>query len=126
MRFTLEEHVTNSIHKIGPEGITVGTELISSSVILTPEQIFRDWPVRSVATVKEEDFAPAIEADCDVIVFGTGDRPLFPPRVLIFAFARKGIGFETMDTMAACRTFNILVGEGRRVAAALILGNASD
>ena len=122
MRFTLEEHATNSVYKVGPEGITVGTELISDSVILTPDQIFRNWPVKSVATITEQDFAPAIEAECDVIVFGTGDRPVFPPRAVVFAFARMGIGFEAMDTVAACRTFNILVSEGRRAAAGLILG----
>lgn len=122
MRFTLEEHATNSVYKVGPEGITVGTELITDSVILTPDQIFRNWPVKSVATITEQDFAPAIEAECDVIVFGTGDRPVFPPRAVVFAFARMGIGFEAMDTVAACRTFNILVSEGRRAAAALILG----
>lgn len=126
MRFTLEQRVTNSVNKIGPEGITVGTELINNSVILTPEKIFRDWPVTSVANVTEQDFAAAIEADCDVIVFGTGDKPLFPPRSLVFAFARRGIGFETMDTIAACRTFNILISEGRRAAAALILGGVKD
>jgi len=122
LRFTLEEHATNSVYKVGPEGITVGTELITDSVILTPDQIFRNWPVKSVATITEQDFAPAIEAECDVIVFGTGDRPVFPPRAVVFAFARMGIGFEAMDTVAACRTFNILVSEGRRAAAALILG----
>ena len=122
MRFTLEEHATNSVYKVGPEGITVGTELITDSVILTPDQIFRNWPVKSVATITEQDFAPAIEAECDVIVFGTGDRPVFPPRAVVFAFARMGIGFEAMDTVAACRTFNILVSEGRRAAAGLILG----
>jgi uncharacterized protein len=116
----------NSVYKVGPEGITVGGELISNSVILTPDRIFRDWPVKSVATVTEQDFAPAIEAECDVIVFGTGDRPIFPPRSVVFAFARRGIGFEAMDTVAACRTFNILVGEGRRAAAALILGNVEN
>ena len=122
MRFTLEEHATNSVYKVGPEGITVGTELITDSVILTPDQIFRNWPVKSVSTITEQDFAPAIEAECDVIVFGTGDRPVFPPRAVVFAFARMGIGFEAMDTVAACRTFNILVSEGRRAAAGLILG----
>ena len=123
MRFTLEERATNSVHKVGPDGITVGDELIEKSVILTPDEIFRDWPVTSVATITERDFAPAIEAQCDVIVFGTGERPIFPPRSVVFAFARMGIGFEAMDTIAACRTFNILVSEGRRAAAALMLGN---
>ena len=60
-------------------------------------------------------------AGIDVILLGTGPANIFPPRDLVFAMARRGIGFEVMDTRAACRTFNVLVGEGRRVRAALVL-----
>jgi len=54
-------------------------------------------------------------------VVGTGTKNLFPPRDLVFGFARRGVGLEVMDTAAAARTFNVLAGEGRRVAAVLNL-----
>ena len=77
--------------------------------------------MKSIEELVEEDFQPALDANCEVIVLGTGARPLFPPRALVFAFSRLGIGLETMETNAACRTFNILISEGRRAAAALII-----
>ncbi len=99
----------------------MGSEIISSNVILLPEAIVKDWSVQSIADLTLEDFKPALDAECDVIVLGTGPAPTFPPRALVFAFSRLGIGLETMDTNAACRTFNILISEGRRVAAALFI-----
>ena len=57
----------------------------------------------------------------EIILFGTGWNTVLPPRDVVFDLARKGIGFETMDTPAACRTFNILVSEDRDVAAVLLI-----
>ena len=54
-------------------------------------------------------------------MLGTGASNVFPPRELVFAMARRQVGFETMDTAAAARTFNVLAGEGRRVAALLYI-----
>ena len=54
-------------------------------------------------------------------MLGTGSGHVIPPRELMFAFARKGVGLEVMDTRAAARTFNVLVAEGRQVAAVLYL-----
>ena len=62
-----------------------------------------------------------LDADPEVIVLGTGRAQQFPPRQLVFAMARRGIGLETMETRSAASTFNVLAGEGRRVAAVLYL-----
>ena len=56
-------------------------------------------------------------------VYGAGARQVFPPRELMFAFARRGVGLEVMDTAAAARTFNVLAGEGRKIAAVLYIGS---
>jgi uncharacterized protein len=56
-----------------------------------------------------------------MLILGTGWRQCLPPRDLMFGLARRGIGLEMMDTPAACRTFNILIAEGRRPAAILLL-----
>jgi uncharacterized protein len=55
------------------------------------------------------------------VILGTGERSVFPPRELTFAFARRRVGLEVMNTGAAARTFNVLVGEGRRLAAILYI-----
>ena len=58
----------------------------------------------------------------ELVIVGTGAKAEFPPRELTFAFARRGVGLQVMDTAAAARTFNVLAGEGRRVAAVLYTG----
>ena len=68
-----------------------------------------------------EHLEPLLESKPEIVVLGTGWTPVLPQRDLMFAMARRGIGFEVMDTSAACRTFNVLVSEGRRPAALLFL-----
>ena len=63
----------------------------------------------------------ALDSDPEIIVLGTGQSNIFAPRELVFAMARRGVGFEVMNSAAAARTFNVLAGEGRRVAAVLYL-----
>ena len=75
-------------------------------------------PVESLTV---DDLAMLIETGPELILLGTGHRQLLPNRDLMFAMARRGIGLEVMDTPAAARTFNVLVGEGRSVAAVLFL-----
>ena len=68
-----------------------------------------------------EDFSTLLENKPEVIVLGTGKSMVFAPRELVFAMARRQVGFEVMDTAAAARTYNVLAGEGRQVAAVLYL-----
>ena len=75
-------------------------------------------PVESLTI---DDLALLIENGPALIVLGTGNQQLLPNRDLMFAMARRGIGLEVMDTPAAARTFNVLVSEGRSVAAVLYL-----
>jgi uncharacterized protein len=67
-----------------------------------------------------------METNPELIILGTGPTNVFPPRELVFALARRGIGLECMDTAAAARTFNVLSGEGRSVAAVLYNGQDSN
>jgi uncharacterized protein len=68
-----------------------------------------------------DDFAVVLEQRPELLLLGSGPGQLFPPAELGMQIMQAGIGFEVMDTRAACRTFNVLVGEGRRVMAALLL-----
>ncbi len=81
--------------------------------------MLEDWVPVPVETLAIDDLALLIETGPALIVLGTGNQQLLPDRELMFAMARRGIGFEVMDTPAAARTFNVLVGEGRSVAAVL-------
>lgn len=80
-----------------------------------------DWADKPVAQLRETDFEVLLEWNPELIILGTGPDSVFAPRELVFAFARRGIGLEFMDTGAAARTFNVLASEGRSVAAVLYL-----
>jgi uncharacterized protein len=122
MRFTLDRHPTaNLVTHIGPAGIRVGEFAIRTSVVLSATQIVTDWPVPDLDALSMEALAPALELSPEVLVLGTGRRLRFPEARLFAELAALDIGLEVMDTSAACRTYNILVNEGRPVVAALIL-----
>ena len=83
--------------------------------------MLEDWVPVPVESLTIDDLALLIENGPALIVLGTGNQQLLPNRDLMFAMARRGIGLEVMDTPAAARTFNVLVSEGRSVAAVLYL-----
>ena len=121
MKFTRELSTSLSVRKVSEQGLVIGDHTYASTVALTPEQVYESWPNRAVADLTEDDFAALLDAATEVILLGTGESNVFPPRELVFAMARRGIGFETMDTRAAARTFNVLASEGRKVGAVLYL-----
>jgi uncharacterized protein len=105
----------------GQGRIQVGEASYLSSLIVTPERIVADWTPRSASQVGVADLARVLELDPEIIVLGTGARQVFPePTVYTEVMARR-VGIEIMDTGAACRTYNILMAEGRKVAAALVM-----
>ena len=90
-----------------------------ASLIVLPERI-QPWPVAGFDALTEEHFALLAALKPEVALLGTGSRQRFPHPRLIAPLARARIGLEVMDTQAACRTYNILMAEERRVAAALL------
>jgi uncharacterized protein len=126
MKVTRDPLAQMTIRRISRGEIQIGNESVRHDVLLTVDQAIRPWTAGDIAALDESDFAPVIESQPEIIVLGTGWQPRFPPRELIFAMARRGIGFETMNTPAACRTFNILLNEGRRAAAVLIVDDPDD
>lgn len=125
MKFVRETHSSLTIHQVDEGVIRIGDEKIRENVVLFRDTIERGWMVDDVSKLVESDFATLIEKSPEIIIFGTGWTPKLPPRDLVFALARRGIGFETMDTPAACRTFNVLISEDRDVAAVLLI-NSTD
>lgn len=93
---------------------------IDYSIILSPRQL-RAWTPDSHEELDEGHFGELLEWSPEVILFGSGSRLRFPPSRLLAPLHRQGVGIEVMDTAAACRTFNILAGEGRQVVAALLM-----
>lgn len=89
------------------------------SVILTPEAVAL-WEVDAVANLTAAHFEHLAGLGAEVVILGGGARLRFVPAEITQALMRRRIGLEVMDTPAACRTYNILAGDGRPVVAALI------
>ena len=122
MKFTLESGSnSNSIRSYSPQEIRIGEQSIRSSCIVTATALITDWAPATLDELTVEHLAPIFELRPELVLLGTGTQHRFTPGVIRAAFAARSIGVESMDLGAACRTFNILVQEERRVAAALFL-----
>ena len=106
----------------GPDGfrIRIGEAVYEESLVLTPDDL-NTWSVSSVADIQSSHFEQLANLQAEVVILGTGDTITFPESKLTRPLIDQGIGLEVMDTMAACRTYNILRGDDRKVAAAIIL-----
>lgn len=101
--------------------IEINAVRFDDSLLVLPEQAPQPWPVSSFESLQPPHFEALADTEPDLVILGTGDRQRFvPPRLLAALMARR-IGLECMDNRAACRTYNILMAEGRKVALALIL-----
>ncbi len=94
---------------------------LSSSFILTPQQIIEPWPYHEVDELDSAGFSAIIEQRAEVVIIGTGKNLCFPDHQALQAFHQAGIGVEVMNTASACRTFNVLVAENRFVIAGLLI-----
>ena len=104
-------------------GVEINAQRFDYSLIVLPETPPRPWDVPDFEALTPAHFE-LIEQDLpDVVILGTGERQRFVHPRLMASFAARRVGVEGMDNKAACRTYNLLMGEGRKVTLALILGN---
>lgn len=108
------------IRSFNQDGITVTDTLYRNSLVLSGETLVEDWPVESARELGERELEPIFELRPEIVILGTGKRHVFPDPRLMVKFYERGIGLEAMTTPAACRTFNVLRSENRKVVAALI------
>lgn len=110
-----------AIRGYGPGEIRINETTYAKSVILTRNHLDAGWNPPPLAEWTPRELDPLLAQDPEILLIGTGSRlRLLGTEFLLHALER-GVALETMDTAAACRTFNILVGEGRKVAAGLIV-----
>ncbi|MDD2892730.1 MAG: MTH938/NDUFAF3 family protein [Halothiobacillaceae bacterium] len=113
------------IQNYGETHITLNNQRHTTSLILTPEQRL-DWLVNDVNQLTDELLTPLLSDDPELIVLGTGHQPCIPSPAVMRFFARHGLGLEFVNTPTACRIYNILASEGRRVGCGLILPGRFD
>lgn len=111
-------HTPTNTLKIEPiDGIIT----LKQSFIISRLSLIDQWHAHQVTDLSSEHItAPLLELDIEILILGSGDKLVFPEASLLATFMQKGIGVEVMDSRAACRTYNLLSGDGRKVAAAII------
>jgi uncharacterized protein len=112
----------NTITGYGEGYVMVNRQRFERSLVVLPERLLLDWPATSFEALAPEHLAVLAGLDREIILLGTGSRLRFPRPEIMQPLIRSGAGVEVMDVQAACRTYNILLAEERRVAAALLLG----
>ncbi len=122
MKFHLEDAGgKNTFTGYGEGYVEVNRARHAASLVVTGDRLVTDWPATAVTSLAPDHMAAIVELKPEIVLIGTGARLTFPDRALLAPLYRAGIGVEIMDTPAACRTYNILLGEGRGVLAAVIV-----
>jgi uncharacterized protein len=122
MKFHLQTPAANVIAALGADWIRIGETEYRQNLIVMPDAIATGWAPSGFAALTEGDFTALLHHRPEVVLLGTGATHRFPHPRLLKALAAAHVGVEAMDTRAACRTFNILIAEDRRVVAALVVG----
>lgn len=112
---------TNVVTRHQPNTVWVGAVAYEYSILVPWQGVVRRWPIEPGAVLDAAHFEAVRAMEPEVVIYGSGARLIFPPAPVLRALIDARIGVETMDTAAACRTFNVLVAEGRRAVAALRL-----
>ncbi|MEL7450748.1 MAG: Mth938-like domain-containing protein [Pseudomonadota bacterium] len=121
MQLTLETPGSaNVITAMERNRIKIGGQWLTGNLIVSADTLEPDWPATSAETLEWPHLEPLVAMEPEIILIGTGAALRFPPAALSADVLGRGIGFEVMDTAAACRTYNILVTEQRRVVAGIL------
>jgi uncharacterized protein len=121
MKLQPDQFDVQAITGYGPGWVGINTDRVTHSVIVGSRGERIDWNAPRFEDLGAEHFARLAELQPEVVIFGSGSRIRFPRPAWLAPLVARRIGLETMDTAAACRTYNILAQEGRHVAAALLL-----
>ncbi|NBW26060.1 MAG: hypothetical protein EBR89_11830 [Betaproteobacteria bacterium] len=121
MKFQADASTGNAITGYGEGWVSVNGQRFTHSLLVGPA-VLAPWRCPDFAALQTGHFEELAALDPELVIFGSGPLLRFPPPVLLSSLYARRIGVETMDTQAACRTYNFLVGEGRRAVAALLIG----
>jgi len=121
MKLQPDQSSIQTVTAHGPGWVAVNGEKIESSVVISSRGERFNWDCPAFAQLAAQHFARLVELDAELIIFGSGQRLRFPQPAWLAPLMARRVGVETMDTAAACRTYNILAAEGRHVVAALLI-----
>ena len=112
---------TRVIRAHAPGQVTVNDAQLTRSFIVAADTLLRDWPPQRFEDISAEHLKAALALDPEILIIGTGEKQHFLTGELMAALNRGSLGVEVMDTAAACRTYNVLISEGRKVVAAILM-----
>ena len=112
----------NAITGYGEGYVLVNQARHERTLVVMPDQLVTDWAASTFEALTADHLAVLLPLDAEIILLGTGPTLRFPKAEIMAPLIRARVGYEVMDVQAACRTYNILVSEERKVAAALLLG----
>jgi uncharacterized protein len=121
MKLHTDPRTGNTVTAHGEGYVAINGQRYSGSLIVQPEAIDIEWEVSGATALDASHIERLLATGADILILGTGKRQQFPPLNLLKSVIAAGRTVDVMDTSAACRTYNILMSEGRTVAAALII-----
>ncbi len=124
MKLHPDQSNVQTITSYGVGWIAVNGERIAHSVIIGSGGQRIAWNCRQFADLDASHFAQLTELDAELVIFGSGNKIRFPQPIWLQTLMQRRLGLETMDSQAACRTYNILAGEGRKVVLAVLIEDA--
>ncbi len=125
MKIQLETGDQNLISHYGPGSISINGTAYTDNILITAQEVFEGWFSGDLSTLGTEHFAPLLSDSLkgerpEIVLLGTGSDHRFPDMALLAALKKHNLAVEVMNTRAACRTYSVLAGEHRPVAAALL------
>ena len=111
----------NKIDGYSAGQVTITNKVYQSSLLVSPDIIVPDWPPKLFSDLAISHIEQIMTLDPEIVILGTGKSLTFPSELLLQPITGRSIGIEIMDTGAACRSYNFLLGEGRHVVAALLM-----
>jgi uncharacterized protein len=108
------------VRSVGEHGIRIGDTHFQRSLVISAQQLRDDWPPQDFDAIEAAHLESLLELSPELVLIGSGASQRFLPHPLLGVFYAKGVGVEVMTTEAACRTFNVLVSDGRAAVAALL------
>ena len=122
MKFHLTRAAGRNLFTGYGEGyVAINDQRFERPIVVAPENPVADWNAESFEALTAAHFESLLELKPEIVILGTGAKLRFPRPEVTRPLAEARIGFEAMDTKAACRTFNILMAEGRQVVAAILV-----
>ena len=109
------------VRQADASSVTVIDRVYTRSLLLDTERVIEDFPPRRVEDLDASAIEKVLSLEPEVVLLGTGARITFPAAAVLAEFLKRRVGLEAMDNAAAARTFNVLIGEGRRAVAVFLL-----